>query len=92
MCTSRSCNRRSFFSTRLKNSRKFGGSIGRSVLSRKDFQKAVQLDAKSVDGYLWLGIAERKAGHNAEARKALQTAMTLNPARAWIKQQLAKTP
>jgi len=67
----------------------FGGGV---ELAIKDFQKATQLDDKLPEAYLWLGIAERKAGRNAEARKALEKALALNPARAWIKQQLAKTP
>jgi Flp pilus assembly protein TadD len=41
---------------------------------------------------MWLGIALRKAGRNAEARKELQKSVDLNPARVWAKQQLAKTP
>ena len=67
----------------------FGGSIEKAI---SDFQKAVQLDAQCVEAYLWLGIAQRKAGRNMDARKALEKALALNPARAWIKQQLAKTP
>jgi tetratricopeptide (TPR) repeat protein len=66
----------------------FGGGVDLAI---KDFQKATQLDDKSSEAYLWLGIAERKAGHNADARKALEKAAALNPGRAWIKLQLAKT-
>jgi tetratricopeptide (TPR) repeat protein len=67
----------------------FGGGV---ELAIKDFQRAIQLDEKLPEAYLWLGIAERKAGRHAEARKALERAQALNPGRAWIKQQLAKTP
>ncbi len=67
----------------------FGGGVDKAIA---DFQKAIQLDEKLADAYLWLGIAQRKAGRNAEARKALERAQALNPARAWVKQQLAKTP
>jgi tetratricopeptide (TPR) repeat protein len=67
----------------------FGGGVDIAI---KDFQKAIELDPKSADAYVWLGIAFRKAGRNAEARKALEKALELNPARAWTKQQLAKTP
>lgn len=58
----------------------------------QDFQKAIQMDPKLVEAHLWLGIALRKAGRNAEARKALETAVRLNPNRVWAKQQLDKTP
>jgi tetratricopeptide (TPR) repeat protein len=67
----------------------FGGGV---ELAIKDFEKAIQLAPKSSDAHLWLGIALRKAGKNAEARKALQKAVDLNPARIWAKQQLEKTP
>jgi len=58
----------------------------------KDFEKAIELDPRSADAHLWLGIALRKTNRNAEAHKELEKAVTLNPARIWAKQQLAKTP
>jgi tetratricopeptide (TPR) repeat protein len=61
-------------------------------LAIKDFQKAVELDAKLAEAHLWLGLALRKANRNAEARKEFQKVMELNPARVWAKQQLEKTP
>jgi Flp pilus assembly protein TadD len=67
----------------------FGGGVDLAV---KDFQKAIDLDPKNAEAYMWLGIAQRKAGHHAEARKALQKSVELNPARVWAKQQLDKTP
>jgi len=67
----------------------FGGGV---ELAIKDFEKAIQLNPKSADAYLWLGIAQRKAGRNAEARKALSKSVELNPNRVWAKQQLEKTP
>ncbi len=67
----------------------FGGGIDLAI---KDFQKAIELDPKSAEAHLWLGISLRKAGRNADARKALQVALELNPQRAWTKQQLEKTP
>ncbi len=72
-----------------------GGGIDAAI---KDFQKAIELDPRSADthlsaeAHLWLGLALRKASRNAEARKELQRAVELDPARAWAKQQLAKTP
>ena len=67
----------------------FGGGVDLAI---RDFQRAVQLDPKSAEAYLWLGIALRKAGRNAEARAALQKSLDLNPNRAWAKKQLDKTP
>lgn len=58
----------------------------------KDFQKAIELDPKSAEAHLWLGLALRKLNRDAEARKELESALRLNPSRAWTKQQLAKTP
>jgi tetratricopeptide (TPR) repeat protein len=67
----------------------FGGGV---KLAIDDFQKAIRLNAKSADAHLWLGIALRKAGRNAEARKALARSIELNPRRLWTRQQLEKTP
>lgn len=67
----------------------FGGGV---ELAIKDFEKAIQLNPKFADAYVWLGIAQRKANHNADARKAFQKALELNPQRIWAKQQLEKTP
>jgi tetratricopeptide (TPR) repeat protein len=67
----------------------FGGG---AELAVKDFEKAIELDARSADAHLWLGVALRKLNRDAEARKALAKAVELNPARVWAKQQLEKTP
>lgn len=61
-------------------------------LAVKDFLKAVELDPQSSEAQLWLGLALRKQNKNADARKAFQKAIELNPARVWAKQQLDKTP
>lgn len=66
-----------------------GGGV---ELAIQDFEKAIKLDGKSADAHLWLGIALRQTGRNADARKALQKALELNPNRIWAKQQLDKTP
>ena len=67
----------------------FGGGTEPAI---KDFQKAIDIDPKLADAHMWLGIALRKAGRNADAYKALERAVQLNPKRVWAKQQLAKTP
>lgn len=58
----------------------------------KDFQRAIDLDPRSSEAHLWMGLALRKLNRDAEARRELQRALELDPARAWTKQQLAKTP
>jgi len=57
-----------------------------------DFRKAIALDPKNAEAYLWLGIALRQDKQEAEARRALAKSLELNPARVWTKQQLDKTP
>jgi tetratricopeptide (TPR) repeat protein len=58
----------------------------------KDFEKAIAMDPKLSEAYLWKGITLRKMHKNAEAYQALQRALQLDPNRAWTKEQLAKTP
>ena len=66
-----------------------GGGLDLAI---HDFEKAITLDAHNADAELWLGIALRKANRNAEAHKAFERAVQLNPARVWAKQQLDKSP
>lgn len=65
---------------------------GGPELAEKDFRKAIELDPKSADSYLWLGLTLRKLHRNGEARQALQKAVDLDPQRIWLKEQLEKTP
>ncbi len=65
---------------------------GGSKVAIADFRKAIQLDSRNADAYLWLGVALRKENKNTEARDALATALKLSPNRLWAKQQLDKTP
>ena len=58
----------------------------------KDFRKAIELNAKNADAWLWLGIALRHENQADEARKAIAKSVELNPNRVWAKQQLDKTP
>ena len=45
----------------------FGGG---PELAIRDIRRAIELDPKSAEAYLWLGLALRKTHHNAEAREA----------------------
>ncbi len=67
----------------------FGGGMDVAV---KDFRKAIELNPKNDDAWLWLGLALRRSNQNDEARKAIAKSLALNPNRAWAKQQLDKTP
>jgi tetratricopeptide (TPR) repeat protein len=64
---------------------------GGSKVAIPDFEKAIQLDSKNAEAYLWLGLSLRKENRDAEARTAFTKALELNPNRAWAKQQLDKT-
>ena len=66
-----------------------GGSVEQAI---KDFERAIALDGTLAEAHLWRGIALRKANHNAEARKAFERSLQINPHRIWAKQQLEKTP
>jgi len=57
-----------------------------------DFRKAIQLDPKNAEAWLWLGIALRQDKQDAEARQAFEKSLAFNPDRVWTKQQLEKTP
>jgi tetratricopeptide (TPR) repeat protein len=67
----------------------FGGGPDNAI---KDFQRAIALDPKLADAYLWMGIALRKENQNAKAHEALMKSLSLDPDRTWTRQQLAKTP
>jgi tetratricopeptide (TPR) repeat protein len=65
---------------------------GGSKTAIPDFQKAIELDPKNAEAYLWLGLGLRKENRDAEARQAFAKSLELNPNRVWTKQQLDKTP
>ena len=67
----------------------FGGGMDNAI---KDFRKAIELNARNADAWLWLGIALRRANQPVEAHKAIAKSLELNPNRVWAKQQLEKTP
>jgi tetratricopeptide (TPR) repeat protein len=66
-----------------------GGTTGAALA---DFRKAIELDPKNAEAYLWLGLCLRKENKDAEARQAFTHALELDPHRVWVKQQLEKTP
>ena len=66
-----------------------GGGMDQAIT---EFRRALTLDAKNADAWLWLGLAGRKENKNAEARQAFTKSLGLNPKRIWAKQQLDKTP
>jgi tetratricopeptide (TPR) repeat protein len=57
-----------------------------------DFRKAIDLDPRNAEAWLWLGVALRKQSKDAEARQAFAKSLEINPKRVWVKQQLDKTP
>ncbi|MEO8595500.1 MAG: tetratricopeptide repeat protein [Candidatus Solibacter sp.] len=65
---------------------------GGPKLAIVDFQKAIELDPKNAEAYLWLGLSLRKENRDSEARQAFTKSLELNPNRVWAKQQLDKTP
>lgn len=67
----------------------FGGGIDKALA---DIRKAIALNGSSADAHLWLAVALRKNNLTADARKALEKTLALNPNRAWAKQLLEKTP
>ncbi len=67
----------------------FGGGVDLAV---KDFRKAIELNPKNADAWLWLGVALRRSNQPAEAQKAFAKSLEINPNRVWARQQLEKIP
>jgi tetratricopeptide (TPR) repeat protein len=63
----------------------FGGGAENAI---KDYRKAISLDPRSFEAYLWMGVAYKKDHQDREAREALQKSLELNPNHVWTKQQL----
>jgi tetratricopeptide (TPR) repeat protein len=60
----------------------FGGDVDKAIES---FRKATQLDATNDENFVWLALAYRKKGDTANADKALQEALRINPRSAFAK-------
>jgi tetratricopeptide (TPR) repeat protein len=58
----------------------------------RDFKRAISLDSKSADAYLWMGLALKKEHQNARPRQALTKSLELDPERMWTKDHFEKTP
>ena len=67
----------------------FGGGYDLAIT---DFRKAIELDPKNAEAYLWLGLSLRKQNKNADARQAFAKSLEIDPNRVWAKEQLEKTP
>ena len=67
----------------------FGGGYDLAIA---DFHKAIELDPKNAEAYLWLGLSLRKQNKDAEAREAFEKSLAIDPNRIWAKTQLDKTP
>jgi tetratricopeptide (TPR) repeat protein len=67
----------------------FGGGYDLAIA---DFRKALELDPRNAEAYLWLGLSLRKQNKDADARQAFAKSLELDPNRVWVKQQLDKTP
>jgi tetratricopeptide (TPR) repeat protein len=65
----------------------FGGDVDKAVES---FRKSTQLDPKSDETFVWLGIALRKKGDAAGAQQAFNEALRLNPRSTFARQTAGK--
>jgi len=65
---------------------------GGATVAIPDFRKAIEIDGKNPDAWIYLGVAMRAEKNEEEARKAFQKALQLDPDRFWVKQLLAKSP
>ncbi len=65
---------------------------GGPALALEQFEQAAQRDPKSDEAFLWMGLTLRKLNRLADARRAFERSLQLNPARVWTQQQLDKTP
>jgi tetratricopeptide (TPR) repeat protein len=60
----------------------FGGDVNKAI---ENLRKATQADPANDENFVWLSRAYQKAGNTAEADKALQEALRLNPSSVFAK-------
>jgi tetratricopeptide (TPR) repeat protein len=65
----------------------FGGDVDKAI---ENFRKSIQLDPKSDETFVWLGIALRKKGDAAGAQQAFNEALRLNPRSTFAKLMAGK--
>jgi tetratricopeptide (TPR) repeat protein len=66
----------------LETPKMFGGDLGKAIAN---FRRATQLDPGCDENFVWLALAYRKKGNAADADKALQEALRLNPRSAFAR-------
>ena len=71
----------------LESPKMFGGDVDKAIA---DFRKAIQIDAKSDENFVWLALALRKKGDNAGADQAMGEALRLSPRNAFARQAAKK--
>ena len=57
-----------------------------------DFRKAIEIDPKNAEAWVYLGLALRNEKKEDDARQAFNKALELNPNRFWVRQLLVKSP
>ena len=57
-----------------------------------DFRKAIGIDPKNAEAWVYLGVALRMDKKEDDARQAFNKALELNPNRFWVRQLLVKRP
>jgi tetratricopeptide (TPR) repeat protein len=65
---------------------------GGASVAIPDFRKAIEIDSRNAEAWVYLGVALRTDKKEDEARQAFEKALQLNPGRFWVRQLLAKTP